>query len=566
MGRKRPADRRRPATPLAPAVLTQLNAPGYWTHRLYRNWDPTSFADFIAEVAVLKIDDGNYMRHIVRMLIQDLKVLSTGNAAKSGRKAAILMAKNLAPKAAGRQTLSDHINTPTFKTMAELAQQRLLAVKEGVGYMATKQALEWRDAQAASVAPMQVEEEEEEEDEFPDFEDSQDNMTEDEALEGSATPDPSTTALPSPAIIPATQPAVEYAFASSYRSLQMALLTSPTAEVQQLGRHAMEKVPWSIFQAATLQSLGYAAPHEVLLPTTTVVKFNTQMVEGVLKECACHNLALNSLQILLAKDGPLDQDLARGPFVETLTVAAAISAVATYFPRGTRGPGSHPSENHIKGELWGPILSNAVKLAPRHEFAPLWEMDHLFPQTAGAGSSRSDFAALKIAFDDEPLPFLITEFEANGVRVHKDHVVAAAEATLQMNSVVARFCERPADLEKVRCFVGLASDATIYFRMLSPEIDTGSGRIYYRETDCDRPFRLAQPNLGDSLLDALRLIAFIRGPILEAGRALSTLLTSAGRTVPVYAHLVPSLPDSVAKGRASTKDNFTPLKQRTTHD
>ncbi|KAI9091176.1 hypothetical protein DFS34DRAFT_335185 [Phlyctochytrium arcticum] len=197
--------------------------------------------------------------------------------------------------------------------------------------------------------------------------------------------------------------------------------------------------------------------------------------------------------------------------VETLAISSAISAVATYVGHGTRGPGSTTSENHIMCELWAPILSNAVKLAPNRLCLPLWECDYMFPQNAGLGSSRSDFVAMTIATDEEPLPFLITEFEANGVRVHKDYLVAVSEATLQLNSIVSRFCCGPEDLSKVRCFVALASDSSISFRVISPEVDNqAGGRIFYRETDCGRTFRLAQHDLSARIVDAVLLGIFNR--------------------------------------------------------
>ncbi|KAJ3156909.1 hypothetical protein HDU86_003444 [Geranomyces michiganensis] len=183
-------------------------------------------------------------------------------------------------------------------------------------------------------------------------------------------------------------------------------------------------------------------------------------------------------------------------------------------------------------------------------------MSHMFPEHSSTGSSRSDFSAMTVDADGEAFPFLIAEFEVNGFKIHKDYLVAASEGAHELNAIVGRLCESPADLDRARMFVAMVSDTTISFVEIRPAIV--NGKIFFTERAHARTFNLGHPNLKARLADTLALIAFLRGPVADAGKAIADLATFSPRTYP-YAALLPELPKTVAQYRSCTT-HFTPAK------
>ncbi|KAJ3149547.1 hypothetical protein HDU89_003598 [Geranomyces variabilis] len=271
---------------------------------------------------------------------------------------------------------------------------------------------------------------------------------------------------------------------------------------------------------------------------------------------------------------------ANAGYIDVLTVSSAVSALVTYSPTTARGQGSEPSEHHVKNELWADIFTKSVKLAAG-PFVSLWEMWHLFPGNAGKGSSRSDFSALAVDAQGERFPFLIVESEVNGVKAHKDYLVAASEAVFELNTIVVKMCESEADLARVSIFVGLVADTSISFRQIRTAKDVNEV-VFCTHTDCGRTvsgqksesarkfaqakklparwleeaFRLlstgctyaqgmesaGREDMCRRLNDLTALIAFIRGPICDAGRVIAELARcKVSRQYP-FATRVPRLP------------------------
>ncbi|KAJ3160364.1 hypothetical protein HDU86_000698 [Geranomyces michiganensis] len=229
-----------------------------------------------------------------------------------------------------------------------------------------------------------------------------------------------------------------------------------------------------------------------------------------------------------------------GTKVDMWSVGCIFSEMLTYVAVPTRGRGSNPSEFHVIAELWTNIFFKGIKLASGCYHA-LWEMDHIFPQNSGKGSSRSDFSAVTVNAGGMATPFPLVEFEANGVEVHKDHLVVESEAALELTDIVVRMCRTEEDLAAVCIFVALVSDGSVSFRSLTPKVDDrGCGRIYFEEASCGRAFHLAHNNLTSRIVDAAELLAFLRGPVCAAGQRLEEL---AGQSDGTYSSLAEKLED-----------------------
>ncbi|KAJ3179327.1 hypothetical protein HDU87_002936 [Geranomyces variabilis] len=357
-----------------------------------------------------------------------------------------------------------------------------------------------------------------------------------------------------------------FSFSARYTDLcKDRFLSSPVARLAQLGRHALRKRRWAVFEAKIMAEVGAVVNGETSW-SAPISQMHLGKVLSVLEELPALAKAVTVLGELQANGKIVTVEAApskcdRDPFfIDTLTVTASLSAIATYRPTPVRGPGSLPHETHIKSELWVDVLSKSVKF-PTSQFIPLWEMTHMFPGHAASGSSRSDFSALVVAANHEVFPFLIIESESNGFYSHKDDLVATSEAAYELNTICGQLCESAEDLDLACIFVGLISDATISFRAMRPHLD--GNKICYMQSSYVRSFRLAGDGpLSDHIMNALDLVAFLRGPVASAGRSLAKLATAEVDRKYPYASCVPRLPPAVARSGPKGTE-FTPCKDIT---
>ncbi|KAI9100510.1 hypothetical protein DFS34DRAFT_592402 [Phlyctochytrium arcticum] len=140
---------------------------------------------------------------------------------------------------------------------------------------------------------------------------------------------------------------------------------------------------------------------------------------------------------------------------------------------------SDPSENHVKAELWTPILSNAIKHMDFSGIGSMWEVQHLFPGNAGTGSAKSDFASILVAENGAYFPLLITELDVDGLSIHKDHLVVVSEAVFELSQILER---------RTWDFMALVNNARISFKKLVPKLDENC--LYYVETNTLMAFDL----------------------------------------------------------------------------
>ncbi|KAI8920352.1 hypothetical protein DFJ77DRAFT_239035 [Powellomyces hirtus] len=171
---------------------------------------------------------------------------------------------------------------------------------------------------------------------------------------------------------------------------------------------------------------------------------------------------------------------------------------------------------------------------------------------------------MTIAGANQAYPFMIAEFEVNGMAVHEDHLVIASEAVYELNSMIARLCECERDLGKLRTVVALVNDTNISFRIIRPQLSEDGSLVYYTETDPGMVFRLGHPDLRERIMEACRLIVYIRTTVCEAGKDIAALAADK-TTTGLFDDRLPRLPLTGAPARLHSTQ-YTPLKGRRDED
>ncbi|CAG8627870.1 8372_t:CDS:2 [Ambispora gerdemannii] len=151
--------------------------------------------------------------------------------------------------------------------------------------------------------------------------------------------------------------------------------------------------------------------------------------------------------------------------IDTVTALTAITSVISYSSIPCRGPGSKPSENHIKSQIR--YLCKLGISSPN-------------PGNGGSGSARSDFAAVVFNGTDQQFPFFIVEFETDGFSVHKDEIVVAAEAAFEYNRILAAAHHLSEDeVNALRLHIGLINGTTIHLGSMKPIYDEEKKSLIY---------------------------------------------------------------------------------------
>ncbi|CAG8535824.1 9221_t:CDS:2 [Ambispora gerdemannii] len=249
--------------------------------------------------------------------------------------------------------------------------------------------------------------------------------------------------------------------------------------------------------------------------------------------------------------------------IDTVTALAAITSVISYTSIPCRGPGSKPSENHIKAQMWAKIFSDTF-LANSDDTDVNWEYHHQIPGNGGSGSARSDFAAIIFNCIDQQFPFFIVESETDGFATHKDEIVVAAEAAFEYNRILATAYYLSEDeVNATRLHIGLINGTTIHLGLMKPIYDEEKKSLIYSYEANKFTFKLHTGNQEDDIASALKLVAYLRANVCQDGIALKALLNRKTniRNGTLLAAL-PCLPKRAVKSRPKSDTEFTPQTKR----
>ncbi|KAJ3189158.1 hypothetical protein HDU85_002783 [Gaertneriomyces sp. JEL0708] len=353
-------------------------------------------------------------------------------------------------------------------------------------------------------------------------------------------------------------------FHATYLATEKVRAQQSSLYAAQAARHRIQKLDWVVYESAPLTALGVYSPSIQTLPQAVVP---LSYLKSALKQHQSLSAAAWALE-QVCKRGDLDTidwyakvkdflgvSRQRGDReIDVITALDAVKTVALYYPMPAGGAGTQPAENHVKGELWAQIFSNSLTLPGK--YVPVWELQHLFPGNAAGGSSRSDYAACTIDVRGVVMPVFLVEFEVNGFHIHKDHLKAVSEAVFELTSMVGQFCRREEDLAQLRVFVGLASDAQLTTKVITAHIakpgeedDDDDAKMVHFVEDKGPSFNLGGPDIQSRIMEVFRLIMFLRGPVVDAGRNLARLASTTTANIGIIQ--TPRLPRAVAPTRAA---------------
>ncbi|CAG8736402.1 3108_t:CDS:2 [Cetraspora pellucida] len=244
--------------------------------------------------------------------------------------------------------------------------------------------------------------------------------------------------------------------------------------------------------------------------------------------------------------------------IDIYTALSAIMSVLLYNPAKCRGPGSHPSEAHVKIQMWSKILSDSFTLN-QVRFEPIWKLNHLFPGSAREGSSRSDFAAVILDSKQWQFPFFIVKFERQGFEVHKDFAVVVCEAVFELNKILSRTHGlSPAEITQIRIHVGLINDTSINLGAIRPIFNDAKTAILYVYDQDIVSYNIQTGYRHNDVKNVLNLIVYLRQIVCSDGLVIKNFLE---RLPTLYNQsilkAIPKHPDRAEKSRkASTKINL----------
>ncbi len=201
-----------------------------------------------------------------------------------------------------------------------------------------------------------------------------------------------------------------------------------------------------------------------------------------------------------------------------------ITSVLCYRSVPSRGPGTGPSENHLKAEMFTKILKDAFSLG-LDDFHTNWEYYHQIPGHGGAGSAKSDFVAVVLNDVDQQFSFLTVEFQAKGRGIHKDETVVVAKAAFEFNRILGSFPYLTEDeVNQIRLHIGLAMGTTIRMCSIRAVFDEAEKSLIYVRNTNSTIFELHTDDSCTNILNALRLTSYLRKNACEDGKKLQMLL------------------------------------------
>ncbi|CAG8556036.1 4863_t:CDS:2, partial [Racocetra fulgida] len=196
--------------------------------------------------------------------------------------------------------------------------------------------------------------------------------------------------------------------------------------------------------------------------------------------------------------------------IDSYTASSAVMSILTYYPAPSLGTESGPSESHSKIQLWSRILAD-VFLHNLVRFEPIWEYHQLVPGHGGRGSAYLDFAAV------------VKDFEKYDREIHKDYAVVAAEASFELNRILSITPE--SKVPEIRMHVGLISNSGIRLGILRPFYNDDKTAISFSYDQDVVTFKLQHDNgnQNDAVLDALKLIVYLREVVCKDGLVIKDL-------------------------------------------
>ncbi|CAG8726270.1 16321_t:CDS:2, partial [Racocetra persica] len=335
-----------------------------------------------------------------------------------------------------------------------------------------------------------------------------------------------------------------------YRRVLEEMRNHYVEQESQRGRHLSNMLKWSVVDHSLFNGFKFVV--SLLRPA-----INMSLLEPILMESRnkpIHHV-VTILRNLITKE--IVDDISPGfkrwlerlwkvrikeyYIIDTITALTAITSVIFYSPTPCRGPGSKPSENHIKSQMWAKIFSDTF-LIDSDDIDVNWEYHHQIPGNGGSGSARSDIAAVVFNDTDQQFPFFIAEFETDGFSVHKDKMVVAAEAAFEYNRILT---------------------AAYYLSEDEPIYDEEKKSLIYAYEINNVTFKLYTGNQEADIASALKLVAYLRTNVCQDGISLKALLNRKKnmRNGTLLAAL-PRLPKRAVKSRPKSDTEFTPQARR----
>ncbi|CAG8638122.1 10429_t:CDS:2 [Acaulospora morrowiae] len=243
-----------------------------------------------------------------------------------------------------------------------------------------------------------------------------------------------------------------------YRRVLEEMRNHYVEQESQRGRHLSNMLKWSVVDHSLFNGFKFVV--SLLRPA-----INMSLLEPILMES--RNKPIHHVVTIL----------------RNLITKEIVDDISPGFKKMARkimeSPGSKPSENHIKSQMWAKIFSDTF-LIDSDDIDVNWEYHHQIPGNGGSGSSRSDIATVVFNDTDQQFPFFIAEFETDGFSVHKDEMVVAAEATFEYNRILtAAYYLSEDEVNSSRLHIGLINGTTIHLGSMKPIYDEEKKSLIY---------------------------------------------------------------------------------------
>ncbi|CAG8693660.1 12966_t:CDS:2 [Rhizophagus irregularis] len=360
-----------------------------------------------------------------------------------------------------------------------------------------------------------------------------------------------------------------------YRKVLEEMRSHHVEQESQRARHLSHMLKWSVVDHSLFNNFEFV----ISLPRPAI---NMSLLEFVLMENQNKRIhhAVLIMRSLISKEVVDNTNCGFKKWIATLcgfrtkencciidiaTTLTTIISVLLYSPTPCRGPGSKPSENHIKSQLWAKIFSDTFLIYSDDDIDVNWEYHHQIPGNGENGSARSDFAAVIFNSIDQQFPFFIVESETDGFSVHKDEVVVTAEAAFEYNRILtAAFYLSEDEVNSTRLHIGLINGTTIHLGLMRAIYDEEKGTLIYAYEENNITFKLHTGNQEVDVANALNLVAYLRTDVSQDGIALKALLNRKTNTIRngKLMSALPRLPKRAVKSRPKSFTEFTPQAKR----
>jgi hypothetical protein len=339
---------------------------------------------------------------------------------------------------------------------------------------------------------------------------------------------------------------------------------SKIAKTAQLGRHLRERFEWGVVSQEIWEndiaprsetpkdSFNINRKAAVNMSNISTLNIHTAWIETLKHLINKREIKNVTMTTRFFNFFSQDQDI----IIEDLTVILVLKCIFSQYQIGTKVP----SENHLKIELWADILSCTFK---SQGYTCVWELNHLIPENARKGSSKSDFAALISDPLQGLIPFFIVEFEVDGIDIHKDSNVVLAEGSFELTQILSKLPKLPSQqLRNIQMHLALINNGQIKLNKLIPCYNKDETAIVYLHSHETRIFDIASSEPSERLKNALNLICYLQEVVCETGSTIQKYLQRSNRTPDLNVEkLLPRLPHEALTSRKS-RCQLTPKHKR----